>query len=256
MRAMQAIVTALAAVRLPAAGPRSESVPFLARPAALDGSMVGDAGFDPLGLATASNLERMREAEVKHGRLAMVACWGWPVGGGGLWIAQKLVPPSSVCSGNGCLIDASRFGEAKALSLGDIAALSTCWWGALLLAAVLGEVRARTDAGTWPRPAFDPLRLADVPEDVLRDRRLAELKHGRLAMVALLSFWCSKLWSGNLTFAHQLFGETCVLNAKAAMLSGSLAPVCYVQTVPSFDFVLSWEIMFRVITGYFAEPYF
>jgi len=32
--------------------------------------------------------------------------------------------------------------------------------------------------------------------------------------------------------------------------------LCYDQTVPQFDFVLSWEIMYRVVTGYFNEPYF
>ena len=48
-------------------------------------------------------------------------------------------------------------------------------------------------------------------------------------MAAVLYFWFTKLLSGGLTFAHQLFGETCVLSAKAAVISGSLAPVCYVQ---------------------------
>ena len=32
---------------------KSESVPFLEKPPALDGSMVGDVGFDPLGFSNA-----------------------------------------------------------------------------------------------------------------------------------------------------------------------------------------------------------
>merc|ERR1711906_11718 len=36
------------------------------------GAMVGDKGFDPLGLASS-------EAELKNGRLAMLAAVGWPV---------------------------------------------------------------------------------------------------------------------------------------------------------------------------------
>ena len=44
----------------------------------LDGSMPGDAAFDPLRLAeTETHLLVYREAEVKHGRLAMLAVAGW-----------------------------------------------------------------------------------------------------------------------------------------------------------------------------------
>jgi len=44
------------------------------------GSMVGDKGFDPLGFADSdAKLRIYREAELKHGRLAMLAALGWPV---------------------------------------------------------------------------------------------------------------------------------------------------------------------------------
>ena len=48
----------------------SKALPFTEKPAALDGSMAGDVGFDPLGFATAFEpfpLAWMREAEIKHG---------------------------------------------------------------------------------------------------------------------------------------------------------------------------------------------
>ncbi len=46
----------------------------------LDGSLAGDAGFDPLRIATSQKqLFALREAEVKHSRLAMLAALGWPV---------------------------------------------------------------------------------------------------------------------------------------------------------------------------------
>ena len=38
------------------AAERSKSLPFLLRPAKLDGSLAGDEGFDPLGL---SNIEEL-----------------------------------------------------------------------------------------------------------------------------------------------------------------------------------------------------
>lgn len=51
----------------------SKSIPFLRRPPLLTGEFAGDVGFDPLNLATnREQLVYMREAEVKHARLAML----------------------------------------------------------------------------------------------------------------------------------------------------------------------------------------
>ena len=84
-------------------------VPWLPRPSYLDGELAGDVGLDPLGLVTVDwlsplskapgpigavfaalaaplagesdqrKLMWMREAEVKHARLAMLAAAGWPL---------------------------------------------------------------------------------------------------------------------------------------------------------------------------------
>ena len=59
---------------------KSEALPFMPRPQALDGSLAGDVGFDPLGFAKSScDLMNYREAEIKHSRLAMLAASGWPL---------------------------------------------------------------------------------------------------------------------------------------------------------------------------------
>jgi len=62
------------------AAERSKSLPFMNRPALLDGSMAGDVGFDPLGLSTIDDvgidLYWLREAEIKHARVAMLAVAG------------------------------------------------------------------------------------------------------------------------------------------------------------------------------------
>lgn len=59
---------------------KSQALPFLNRPALLDGSMAGDVGFDPLGLSSIDDLGIdlywLREAEVKHARVAMLAVVG------------------------------------------------------------------------------------------------------------------------------------------------------------------------------------
>ncbi len=243
---------------------RSPSIPFLPRPPALDGSMVGDVGFDPLGIATEANLARMREAEVRHGRLAMVGTWGWPIAEGGLALAQRFVPVRSVCTGSGCYVDRTEDGRQAALQLSDIGTLCLTYWGALFALATYGELRARQGC------FFDPLRLyVDADQHERARLQLAEMKHGRLAMCAIATHWAMKLAAtvggsaslalaagvpkGSFTFAHQLWGETCVysLTGRAAQA------VCYPQsTDEAFDAVLSWEILVRTLTGYFREPYF
>lgn len=59
---------------------RSKAIPFLIRPPKLDGTLAGDEGFDPLGLSNIDDvgidLYWMREAELKHCRLAMLAILG------------------------------------------------------------------------------------------------------------------------------------------------------------------------------------
>lgn len=63
----------------PPPGPAmSASIPFLTQPKNLEG-MVGDVGFDPFGLATIFPVKFMRESELKHGRVAMLAVVGWLV---------------------------------------------------------------------------------------------------------------------------------------------------------------------------------
>merc|ERR1719460_1085883 len=61
---------------------KSASIPFLNKPAALDGSMAGDVGFDPLGFTTTitelgGDLRYVREAELMHGRVSMLATVGF-----------------------------------------------------------------------------------------------------------------------------------------------------------------------------------
>lgn len=58
----------------------SAALPFVARPTHLDGSLVGDRGFDPFNFAAEEGaLEWYRSSELKHGRIAMLAAVGWPI---------------------------------------------------------------------------------------------------------------------------------------------------------------------------------
>ena len=74
-------VHAAARAAAPLMAEYSAAVPFLKKPPALDGSMPGDRGFDPLGFTTTitelgGDLNYVREAELMHGRQAMVASVG------------------------------------------------------------------------------------------------------------------------------------------------------------------------------------
>merc|ERR1711865_841398 len=61
-------------------GDMSQALPFAPRPKSLDGTMPGDCGFDPFGFAKdKESLIYMREAEIRHSRLAMLAVLGWPL---------------------------------------------------------------------------------------------------------------------------------------------------------------------------------
>merc|ERR1719384_1828294 len=56
---------------------RSASLPFLPRPQNCKG-YVGDVGFDPFSFSDRSfGMEFLREAELKHGRICMLAWTGW-----------------------------------------------------------------------------------------------------------------------------------------------------------------------------------
>jgi len=173
----------------------SQAVPFLVRPDHLDGTLAGDLGFDPLGLSSNDGLVMYyREAEIKHARLAMLGAAGWPLSelfDGRIAGALGLHP----------LLD----GTARAPSPLS-SEVSPAWWGFCLgLAAaidVAGIRRSRAAGGQvggfeeeeeagYEFPGdlgYDPLGL--YPADAVGRRRmqLAEIKHGRVAMVAVLAF--------------------------------------------------------------------
>jgi hypothetical protein len=82
----------------------SEAFPFLNRPEKLDGTMIGDVGFDPLRLAEVQvDLSYARGAEIKHGRIAMLA--GKPC----LRIQLRVIQVMSPCFASGnCRIPRTR----------------------------------------------------------------------------------------------------------------------------------------------------
>lgn len=163
----------------------SQSIPFLARPKFLTQELAGDVGFDPLNLAKNRELlMEYREAEIKHSRLAMLAALGWPMSElYDVKIADLLNRPP--------VLDATD--RVPSVFNGGLEKINPVWWGFCLgmTAAIdlYGVNRARTVEGYSPGDlGWDPLSL--YPDDVegRRNMQLAEIKHGRLAMIAVTAF--------------------------------------------------------------------
>mmetsp|Transcript_28365 Transcript_28365/g.44103 ORF Transcript_28365/g.44103 Transcript_28365/m.44103 type:complete len:242 (+) Transcript_28365:240-965(+) len=149
----------------------SIAVPFMKRPEVLTGELPGDVGLDYFGFANSrSALMGYREAEIKHARLAMLAVVGWPVSE---------------------LLDLDASGHAPTILNGGLEKINPLFWGAFFLFATLidlygiyKEVTARNYA--FPGDlGFDPLGLYPEDEEGQFNMQLAEIKHGRIAMIAV-----------------------------------------------------------------------
>merc|ERR1711907_885324 len=157
---------------------KSVALPFTAYPSTLDGSMVGDVGFDPLGLAkTPQPLDQYRLAELKHSRLAMLAAVGFIVSEEeDFKFASQLGLPSMLTDTDGRALDV-------ALEVNPLFYLVT------LIAGGFTELQAKNYASSIIGDVgFDPLKLYPENEVAQQRMRLAELKHGRIAMLAVLVF--------------------------------------------------------------------
>jgi hypothetical protein len=144
--------------------------------------LVGNKGFDPLNCATnMETLKQYREAELKHGRLAMLAAAGWPV--------SELVQPwlSKALGAPDLLV-----GDEKAPSLvnGGLDKINPLFFmGIIIFSATVESValkQTRADDYIPGDLGFDPLGLytGKAPE-VQRSLELKELNNGRLAMLAI-----------------------------------------------------------------------
>ena len=70
-------LSAVSRVSSPSMMAKSKALPFLTAPKGLKGYIGEEAGFDPVGFAEIMDIKWMREAEIKHGRVAMLATIGY-----------------------------------------------------------------------------------------------------------------------------------------------------------------------------------
>jgi len=168
-------------------------------------AMVGNKGFDPLNLAgegtDETKLNNYREAEIKHGRLAMLAAVGWPV-------AEYLQPIISSALGQPDLLVADAAGipaeRVPSLLNGGLDQISPGFFAIGIAFSAAIELLAlqwgqKVDAGEY-QPGdlgFDPLGLYRGKSEAVRfDYRLKELNNGRLAMVAITWYAFEEFFTG------------------------------------------------------------
>lgn len=173
----------------------SIAIPFLPRPAALDGSHAGDYGFDPLGLSEKLDFYAMQESEIRHSRLAMLAAIGWPM--------SELLAPSWMLQ-NGCA--PSVLNGVNPLSFIAIAGfLGAAGWFEYKtslrqsLSTPMGKMHEKDMSAVWKYGVsgdynWDPLNLYSSCGDDFKGRkglRDVELSHGRVAMLGItyFAFW-------------------------------------------------------------------
>ena len=171
----------------------------------LPGALAPVGFFDPLGFAekaTDATLARYREAELAHGRIAMLAVIGFLVG-------EKV-------EGSSFLFDAQISGPA----ITHITQVPDGFW-AVIIAFIGAAEASRAELG-WVDPAdcpvdqagllksdylpgdlkFDPLGLKPEGEEDFLIMQTKELQHGRLAMLAAAGFLAQEAVDGKGIIEH------------------------------------------------------
>nr|7Y7B_e Chain e, ACPI-11 [Chroomonas placoidea] len=167
-----------------AVGPRMQeqmAVPFLQPPSKLSSSMQGYAGFDPLGFSEKFDVNWLREAEIKNGRVAMLGVVG-------LLIPEFITLP--MYSAGATPYDSAFTVPAWALiqiTLGCGAAEYYMHKGKMTPDNMFDGSRAPGDFG-WGKA--DPVMATK------------EIKNGRLAMLAFGGIMHQQLITKMGTFAH------------------------------------------------------
>jgi len=196
---------ALRTTKSPATSTMSQALPFLTQPLHLDGSLAGDAGFDPLGFASSSNerLVFMREAEIKHSRLAMLATAGWIVSE---LVGDKLSALAATAT------PLLRYGDRVPSVLNgglghSLEPFFPAFTAIMVLAGCVETIQSynkRSDPQMYDSQSigdigFDPLGMYNFRGNTADGRKSmenAELKHGRLAMLAITAFAMQEAFTG------------------------------------------------------------
>jgi hypothetical protein len=180
---------------------RSASMPWLPRAINLDGSMPGDVGFDPFYLSSIPKnfagfiqppsweetegiptLYWMREAELKHGRVAMMAWFGWVATDGGFGMTLRF--PGEIYS-----VDSIPNAYNAHDILVEQGSMAFLLWAVAMVEFCTGAALVQVSKGELEREpgdfSLDPLQFlkGKSDEEIFR-MKTREVLNGRLAMLA------------------------------------------------------------------------
>ncbi len=150
---------------------------------------IGNKGFDPLNCSTnISTLRRYREAEIKHGRLAMLGSVGWP-------LAEIYHPYISNLMNKENLLTSS--GKVPSLLNGGLDKINPVFFMAIIIfTATLDSASIAKNYNTDSIPGdlgFDPLNIYTTNNVKNKSElELKELNNGRLAMLAITYYAISE----------------------------------------------------------------
>mmetsp|Transcript_33711 Transcript_33711/g.34339 ORF Transcript_33711/g.34339 Transcript_33711/m.34339 type:complete len:212 (+) Transcript_33711:76-711(+) len=151
----------------------SASLPFLKKPKNLEG-MVGNSEFDPFGFAELFDVKFMREAELKHGRIAMLATVGY-------FVQQYVHLPGDAYQTANPIDAVFAVGPSPMLQIFfGIGALES-----LNHKGKMGMTDMHADGAEPGDFGWGSKMLKGKTEAQINDIKLKELKNGRLAMFGI-----------------------------------------------------------------------
>uniref|UniRef100_A0A6T7ZBA7 Uncharacterized protein n=1 Tax=Prymnesium polylepis TaxID=72548 RepID=A0A6T7ZBA7_9EUKA len=162
---------------------------------------VGNSGFDPLGLSSPETLVPLRQAEIKHGRLAMLAAVAWPM-------QEMLHPLLARASGARSLLPDGLSPTALNGGLEQPEVAPAIAFGfSVMMMAEFQDIRKRATEGLkfneWAEDSvagdldYDPLGIAmGKPATERFELQEAEMLNGRLAMLAVVAYITSEVFLG------------------------------------------------------------
>jgi len=172
----------------------SESMPFLVKRKALDG-YVGDVGFDPLGFSEILPMDWLREAELKHARVCMLAFVGF------VFTDFYHLPG----------FDYTTLEAHDACVASGAMSQLLLWIGLLEVVGAIGVDQTLRGSGRAAGDfGFDPVGFGSDPEK-LKELQMKELANGRLAMFAFAGVVTQAVLTGN-SFPY-LFGDATTFGA-------------------------------------------